>query len=217
MTQARMWNGSAWVKPKFYMGGYTWKEAVDYKPAVPPTYGNVGIWGFTSSVEGWTGSTYDNAGEPYYTNGHMRQDITQSGLFSSSYAAAPYSSVKIGVGVTYRARAALTVIRRSGNDTTKPVLTLECQDAVKEVTLNPGNTGWFELITANAVTQYDNMSLNPVIKLSAGALSANSLYSVEVDWCRVEDAAGNPLQYEATPGTPAVDSWPKVWTGSRWA
>lgn len=230
MSPIRVWDGYQWRQPQFWTGS-SWRRQQDYVPydpgvpATPPTYTPIGNYGFDDgTVQGWSGSGYDNAGEPYNNGGVCRQDITQSGLMSSGYlSSGNFSSYNVGAGVGYKGHLAMQIIRRSGSLPNTMDYEVSCGDSSTGTITRPeGNSGWFEVTTPVVYTPSDYQSFAIVINYDAGSLDGNSLYSVEVDWARVEDAAGNILHYMSDPGdpgippTPEVPAWPYWWDGSQW-
>jgi hypothetical protein len=222
----RVWNGSSWIIGR-YWDGSQWRRGNDYQPYVPPTapvYANVNAQDFNDgTVQGWYGSQYDQAGDPYNSGGtKIRADITQSGLLSALdiYSPEGIQGNKIPVGTAYRMRCSMNIVRRSGTQPSTVRYEVACDDSTTGTVSRPaGNSGWFEVLTPVANTIYAFQTLRMNIKVDCGDLSGNSLYSVEVDWAQVCDANGNILQFESVPGDPGqpeIQAWPKWWDGSQW-
>lgn len=213
----RAWNGSSWIQPQF-RDGFSWRRQNDYIPAKPPIYSNVGVWDFSNGTNmGWSAySAFNDQSEPYSIGTQIRQDQLTGGLFGQVNTTSPSNSVGLPIGTAYRARAAVYIRRRTGTLPTTKKVKISCEDAVLEETQAAGNTGWREYITPVAYTQYAFTSFNVIFQVDSGALDSNSLYTYDMDWCRIEDAAGNVLQYISTPAEPAIEAWPKWWDGTRW-
>lgn len=230
MSPIRVWDGYQWRQPQFWTGS-SWRRQQDYVPydpgvpATPPTNSLVGSWTFDSNTtEGWYNSTFNNdASEPYPLGGGViRQDQLESGLFGRCDMSSPDNQVELPIGTAYRARAAINITRRSGSLPNTKFVNLSVAQAELALEMAEGSTGWTEYTTPFAYTQYSWTTFAITLGVSAGSLDANSLYTVDVDWARIEDGNGNPLYWQSDPGdpgippTPEVPAWPYWWDGSQW-
>ena len=221
----RAWSGfyQRWEQPRFWTGT-EWRYQQDYKPydpGIPPTYENVGAWDFQDgTTQSWRNVTFNNdASEVYSIGTQIRQDQLEAGLFGNMAMRSDYLQAQLPVGTEHRFHIACQIVRRSGNQPPEKTLTIAAGEAEQEFVLPGGTTGFAEYTTPFVPTIYEYTSFDGYIMLSAGSLSANSLYTIDVDWARIEDINGNPLVWMKDPGVPPtaeVPAWPHWWDGSQW-
>lgn len=217
-----------------YWDGTQWREGNDYVPydpgvpATPPTYSPVGSWDFNDlNPAGWYKSNmFGEASEPYCTtatgNATLRQDQLDAGLWSNAKSSSPENTVQLPIGTAYRLHAAFNISRRSGSLPNTVTYRASVGDSILEVERPEGNSGWFEIITPWAYTQYDFSGFTASLETYCGSLDSNSLYTWDCDWVRIEGGDGNPLMYMSDPGDPGIpptpekEAWPLWWDGASW-
>ena len=209
MSRPRIWNGSAWIDPKFWApnnGGW--------RSYVAPSWAPMGNWDFNDgTIQGWSTNPYLQGGAVTNGGGFVQCQATQSGLFSSVSLESPYLSYLRGhpAGTAYRGRWSVNIQRLSGNDSQPVTVSFSVGDSSSEFTRPAGNSGWFEHMSPIAYTEEFRSLGSMVFQISAGALSANSIYRIMCDWAFVADANGNVI-YDMTD-----EGWqPLVFDGSDW-
>lgn len=203
----RSWNGSSWVRPKFWTGSQ-WKVETD------PTTIPLGSWNFTSTTEGWIRNTYSNCTDPVVSGGTIYSDNTTSGLLAGiNYGHVGVSiNNKLPVGTAYRGRYRLYYSLLSGSLPSTISLKFSLgSGATETISRSAGSSGWFEYMTGIYYTTSTYQTLYMSIELSNGSLDGNSIYRLGLDWATITDASGNALMVQDQ-----VEYRPRWWDGSTW-
>lgn len=227
MSDPKIWNGTAWVRPRFWDGS-TWREYLDPTYSIP-TNSRVD---FSAGNDGWETYSTDNGWTPapWHANGHI---LTPAEGGANKYPAeidlrSPQTPPRYNVPPgRYRFRCSY---RLDALSNTFPEYGIRLDfSAYMFYSWWGGSAGTQEIIslphagTGGSWVTYEsplfdlspqsatNVEMTMAVSIDADYFGNADYYRLWLDWAEIVNENGQPPLGLSAPG------WqPYVWTGSQW-